>query len=94
MTLFLQAFAQQFYALLPFFILIGTGYLLVRVFKWPSSFTDGLTRFLFNLAIPVMLFGVMTQFHNQESMDPTLIIAYFGASFVLFFSQKYIAAIS
>lgn len=88
MTLFLQAFAQQFYALLPFFILIGTGYLLVRVFKWPSSFTDGLTRFLFNLAIPVMLFGVMTQFHNQESMDPTLIIAYFGASFVLFFLSK------
>lgn len=88
MTTFLQAFASQFYALLPFFILIATGYTLVRIFKWPSSFTDGLTRFLFNLAIPIMLFGVMSRFHTQEEMDPKLIIAYFGASFVLFFISK------
>lgn len=88
MTAFLQAFATQFYALLPFFILIATGYILVRIFKWPSSFTDGLTRFLFNLAIPVMLFGVMSRFHTQEEVDPKLIIAYFGASFVLFFISK------
>lgn len=89
MTAFLQAFATQFYALLPFFILIATGYILVRIFKWPSSFTDGLTRFLFNLAIPVMLFGVMSRFHTQEEVDPKLIIAYFGASFVLFFISKF-----
>ena len=86
MTLFIQAFATQFYALLPFFI--ATGYILVRIFKWQNSFTEGLTRFLFNLAIPVMLFGVMTQFHTQEEMDPKLILAYFGASFVLFFISK------
>lgn len=88
MTAFLHAFATQFYALLPFFILIATGYILVRIFKWPSSFTDELTRFLFNLAIPIMLFGVMSRFHTQEEMDPKLIIAYFGASFVLFFISK------
>ncbi len=85
MLAFLQAFIQQIYALLPFFILIGTGYLLIRRFKWSHTLTEGLTRFLFNLAIPVMLFGVMSQFHKQKAMDPRLIIAYFGASFVLFF---------
>lgn len=88
MTLFLQAFAQQFYALLPFFILIAIGYLLVRVFKWSNHFTEGLTKFLFNLAIPVMLFGVMSRFHTQKEMDPLLVLAYFGASFVLFFIEK------
>lgn len=91
MTLFLHAFATQFYALLPFFILIATGYILVRVFRWSNTFTEGLTRFLFNLAIPVMLFGVMSRFHTQEEMDPRLIIAYFGASFILFFiAQIYV----
>lgn len=88
MTLFLQAFVQQFYALLPFFILIVTGYILVRYFKWSQQFTEGLTRFLFNLAIPVMLFGVMSKFHTQKEMDPTLILAYFGASFILFLIEK------
>ncbi len=85
MITLLQAFIQQLYALLPFFILIAIGYLLVRGFKWPHTFTEGLTRFLFNLAIPIMLFGVMSQLHKQQAMDPKLIVAYFGASFVLFF---------
>lgn len=88
MTLFIHAFAQQFYALLPFFILIATGYVLVCYFKWSQQFTEGLTKFLFNLAIPVMLFGVMSKFHTQQEMDPTLIIAYFGASFILFIIEK------
>lgn len=88
MTLFLQAFAQQFYALLPFFILIATGYILVRGFKWSHHFTEGLTKFLFNLAIPIMLFGVMSKFHTQEEMDPLLIFAYFGGSFILFLIEK------
>ncbi len=82
---FLQNFMQQLYQLLPFFILIAMGYILVRRFHWPTSFTEGLTRFLFNLAIPIMLFGVMSKFHDQPKMDPRLIIAYFGGSFILFF---------
>lgn len=85
MSSFLHAFFQQLYALLPFFILIGIGYYLVRFRKWPKDFTRGLTNFLFNLAIPIMLFGVMSQFHNQEEMDPKLILAYFGGSFIVFF---------
>src|SRR5699024_1573346 len=88
MTLFLQAFSQQFYALLPFFILIAIGYILVHLFKWSDQFTNGLTKFLFNLAIPIMLFGVMSQFHTQKEMDPMLVLAYFGASFILFFIEK------
>lgn len=88
MILLLQAFSQQFYALLPFFILIAIGYILVRLFKWSDQFTNGLTKFLFNLAIPIMLFGVMSQFHTQKEMDPTLVLAYFGASFILFFIEK------
>lgn len=88
MILLLQAFSQQFYALLPFFILIAIGYILVRLFKWSDQFTNGLTKFLFNLAIPIMLFGVMSQFHTQKEMDPMLVLAYFGASFILFFIEK------
>lgn len=85
MSSFIYAFFQQIYALLPFFILIGLGYYLVRFRQWPKDFTRGLTRFLFNLAIPIMLFGVMSKFHEQEDVDPKLILAYFGGSFILFF---------
>ncbi|MBS7815212.1 hypothetical protein B9T11_06145 [Wohlfahrtiimonas chitiniclastica] len=85
MSAFITAFFQQVYALLPFFILMGTGYFLVRVRKWPKEFTRGLTRFLFNLAIPIMLFGVMSRFHTQQEVDPKLILAYFGGSFILYF---------
>lgn len=85
MSSFIYAFFQQIYALLPFFISIGLGYYLVRFRQWPKDFTRGLTRFLFNLAIPIMLFGVMSKFHEQEDVDPKLILAYFGGSFILFF---------
>lgn len=91
MSSFAYAFLQQIYALLPFFILIGIGYYLVRFRKWSKDFTRGLTSFLFNLAIPIMLFGVMSQFHSQEEMDPKLILAYFGGSFIVFFIAHFFA---
>lgn len=89
MSSFVQAFFHQLYALLPFFILIGLGYYLVRFKRWPQSFTNQLTKFLFNIAIPVMLFGVMSEFHKQEAKDPKLILAYFGGSFIVFFIAHY-----
>ncbi len=91
MSSFAYAFVRQVYALLPFFILIGLGYYLVRFRQWPKEFTRGLTRFLFNIAIPIMLFGVMSKFHTQEEMDPKLILAYFGGSFILFFIGHFFA---
>lgn len=93
MSGFIYSFFHQVYALLPFFILIGLGYYLVRFRQWPKEFTRSLTHFLFNLAIPIMLFGVMAKFHTQQEVDPKLLLAYFGGSFLLyivarFYSQK------
>ncbi len=84
MLSFLQTFIHQVYALLPFFSLIAVGFLLVKGFKLPTSLTTLLTKFLFNIAMPVMLFGVMSKFHSQPKMDHRLIIAYFGGSLILF----------
>ncbi|MDG9729104.1 AEC family transporter [Ignatzschineria sp. RMDPL8A] len=90
MTTFITSFLAQLYASLPFFILVGLGYFLVRVRKWPSSFTDGLTRFLFNIAIPVMLFGIMARFYTQPAVDIRLLFAYFGGSFIVYLIARVI----
>lgn len=69
---------------LPLFVLIFIGYALIRWGRWPSSITTALTRFVFSLALPAMLFHLMSDFSKLPPVDARLLIAFFGGIFIVF----------
>ncbi len=80
----LATFLEQLTRSLPLFILIVLGYCLIRLFKWPERMSGDLTRLLFRIAIPVMLFRIMAQFYTRPPVDVKLLLAYFGGSIIVF----------
>ena len=50
---------------------------------WPKPVSDSLTRFVFTVAIPALLFRLMSDFSRLPPVDPRLLIAYFGSCFVV-----------
>ena len=76
----------------PLFILIMLGYVLTRWARWPKPVSDALTRFVFSIAIPALLFRLMSDFSRLPPVDPRLLIAYFGSCFIVFLIGRVIAS--
>lgn len=68
----------------PLFVLVAIGYALTRTGRWPMSASDALTRFVFAVAIPVLLFRLMSEFARTPRVDARLLVAYFGAGLVVY----------
>lgn len=69
---------------IPLFLLIVLGFGLVRLFRWPESATDILSKFVFNVLVTALLFRTMAGFSSLPPVDPALLIAYFGGCFIVF----------
>ncbi len=91
---FTANFLTQFTRSVPLFILIGLGFYLSRSGKFSKEATSILTRFTFYVPLTAMLFRILSQmFTKENTADPKLMIAYFGACFLVFsvgllFSRK------
>ena len=68
----------------PLFALIALGYALARSGRWREAATDALTRFVFSVAIPALLFRLMSDFSSLPRADLRVLVAYFGACLVVF----------
>ena len=68
----------------PLFLLAGLGYALVRWARWPKSVADALTQFVFAVAVPALLFRLMSDFTRLPPVDARLLLAYFGGCLVVF----------
>jgi malonate transporter len=68
----------------PLFALAFLGYALVRWRGWPDAATDGLSRFVFAVAVPALLFRMMAGFAQLPAVDLRLLLAYFGGCFIVF----------
>ncbi|AYZ31123.1 AEC family transporter [Serratia sp. FDAARGOS_506] len=88
---FILSLWHQIVLSLPLFILIALGYGLIRWGEWPSSITDGLTRFVFSLALPAMLFRMMCDFSQRPAVDARLLIAFFGSCLIVFVLGRLVA---
>jgi malonate transporter len=75
----------------PLFLLAGLGYALVRWLGWPRAVTDALTRFVFAVAVPALLFRLMSDFSHLPPVDARLLIAYFGGCVIVFAAGRAIA---
>jgi predicted permease len=77
---------------MPLFILIALGWMLVRWRKWPDSITEALNRVVFKIALPAMLFRLMSDFGQSPPVDARLLIAFFGSCLIVFVLGRVMAS--
>jgi predicted permease len=87
----MNLFLHQFSLALPLFSLILIGYLAMRLSGWPASVSEGLSRFVFTLAIPAMLFHLMSHARDLHRVDSRLLIAFFGGCLIVFIIGRLVA---
>ncbi len=80
MSLFLHHFAIS----VPLFALVLLGYALMRWGGWPVTVPEALSRFVFGVALPAMLFRLMSQLSRLPPVDARLLIAFFGGCLLTF----------
>jgi len=80
----MDVFLKQLSLAFPLFSLVLIGYLTMRLSGWPTSVSDGLTRFVFTLALPAMLFRLMSKSRELPPVDSRLLIAFFGGCLIVF----------
>jgi malonate transporter and related proteins len=88
----MQALARIVGLTAPLFLLVLLDYALSRWGRWPKAAADALTHFVFSVAIPAMLFRLMSDFSTLPAVDARLLIAYFGACLAVFLCGRFIAA--
>lgn len=85
-------FVQAFELALPLYLLILIGYLLARYGKWPKTVAEALSRFVFVIAIPAMLFALTSDLSRLPPIDPRVLVAYFGGCFLIFGLGRVVSA--
>ncbi len=75
----------------PLFLLVLVGYALARWGRWPKPASDALTRFVFAVAIPALLFRLMSEFSRLPPVDARVLIAYFGGGIITYVAACFIA---
>jgi hypothetical protein len=70
---------------LPLFVLVLLGYALIAWSNWPPAVSDGLSRFVFGVALPALLFHLLSDFSRLPPVDLRLLAAYFGGCLLVFF---------
>src|SRR5574343_246102 len=88
----MSGFLHQLALGAPLFALILTGYLLMRVGRWPPAMSQHLTRFVFSVGLPAMLFRMMSDLSHLPPVDGRLLIAFFGACLGVFVLGRLLAA--
>jgi malonate transporter and related proteins len=75
----------------PLFLLVLLGYALSRS-GWPRTASDALTRFVFSVAVPTLLFRLMSDFSRLPRVDARLLIAFFGGCLIVYVVGRLIGA--
>lgn len=75
----------------PLFLLVLIGYVLMRWGRWPTEVSDALTRFVFAIAVPALIFRLMSDFSKLPPVDARLLVAYFGGCLIVFALGRVVA---
>ena len=77
----------------PLFLLVLLGFALSR-FGWPRTASDALTRFVFSVAVPTLLFRLMSDFSKLPRVDARLLIAFFGGCLAVYAIGRMLGALA
>ncbi len=75
----------------PLFSLVFVGYALMRFTGWPKAMSESLSQFVFSVALPALLFRLMSSFSELPPVDSRLLIAFFGGCLIVFVIGRLIA---
>lgn len=68
----------------PLFLLILVGYATMRFGSWPPEAADLMSKLVFYLLVPALLFNTMSRFSALPPVDARLLIAFFGSCILVF----------
>jgi predicted permease len=80
----MSSFVSHFVLAAPLFILVLAGYACARLSRSLSAASDALTHFVFALALPALLFRMMSELSRLPPVDSRLLLAFFGGCFIVF----------
>ncbi len=75
----------------PLFLLIAVGYAAAKLAKWPPGAADFMSKFVFYIPLPALLFSTMSRFSALPPVDFRLLIAFFGSCIVVFFIGRLVS---
>lgn len=77
--------------IVPVFGIVALGYAAARSGLFPHDATKGLSRFVFDYAIPAMLFRTMATTELPETIQWGYLISYFGGGYIAWIAGSLIA---
>jgi malonate transporter and related proteins len=88
----MSALFQYFLLAAPLFAIVLTGYLLAKLPGWRQQWSGWASKVVFNAALPLMLFHVMSGLRSMPPIDPAVLIAFFGGCLLIFGMGRLLAA--
>lgn len=76
---------------LPLFVLVLAGYAVIRWTPASQRLAEGVSRFVFAVALPAMLFRLMSDFSRLPPVDARLLFAFFGGCLIVFVIGRLLA---
>lgn len=87
----MAGFLHHFSLAAPLFLLVLLGYALARSGRWPEAVGEALGRFAYAVAMPAMLFRMMSDFAQLPPVDLRLLLAFFGGCLIVFAVGRLVA---
>ncbi|HEY6896867.1 MAG TPA: AEC family transporter [Rhodocyclaceae bacterium] len=88
----MSAFLHYLELSVPLFALVFVGYALMHWGHWPKTISEGLSRFVFSVALPALLFRLMADRSKLPPVDARLLLAFFGGCLIVFVIGRIVGA--
>lgn len=87
----MSEFWQFFRLSAPLFVIVFAGFLIAK-WRWRREWTEWGSRLVFTVALPALLFHMMTGLSRLPPVDARLLIAFFGGCLIVFLIGRFVSA--
>jgi malonate transporter and related proteins len=87
----MSAFLQLVELSAPLFALVLVGYLIGTSGRWPVSYSEALSKFLFAVPLPALLFRLGSDMSKLPPVDARVLVAFFGSCIAIFVLARLVA---
>lgn len=87
----MSEFWQFFLLSAPLFVIVFVGFLIAK-WRWRREWTEWGSKFVFVVALPALLFHMMSGLSELPPVDARLLIAFFGSCLIVFLIGRVVSA--
>src|SRR5262245_39939847 len=88
----MSVFAHYFVLSAPLFGIVLLGFALASWTRWRAQWTTWASKFVFNVAVPAMLFFLMSDLRSLPAVTHSVLVAFFGGCLIVFIIGRVVAA--